>query len=85
VKGDGSDGKVEDGKEERGSGRGRQGRERGGRAGLGYLSGAPEFLVTPLCRVRLAATAARQVDGRVTTGRRLNGSGAVNRRRHLDG
>ena len=41
------------GKDKGGSERGRVGRERERRAGLGYLSRGPEFLVTPLHDSRL--------------------------------
>jgi len=68
---------------------GAEGEDRVGKGEVGLdldiCPGPAEFLVTPLCRERLAATAARRVGGRVTTGRRLNGAGAVNRRRHLNG
>ena len=41
--------------------KGRDGREREGRAGHGYLSGAPELLVTPLLRRVVLFTAARHL------------------------
>jgi len=63
------------GKDKGGSERGRVGRERERRAGLGYLSRGPEFLVTPLHDSRLMWLQQQQQQQRRRTDRQTVGTG----------